>query len=399
MSVKTYKCEVLVVGGGPAGGMAAKSCAEKGIDTILIEKKAEVGAPLRCAEGVSKKMFKEINVEPKPEWIRADMKGAVIKSPDGTSFALDETKAGAEVGYVLERHLFDKGIVKLAIEAGAKVMMRTWMYDFIRKDGEIVGAKCKSMGEDIEIYCDCVVGADGVESQVGRWAGMDTNLDLNDIEPCIQYRMCGLDCAMDFCEFVLGMDIAPGGYLWIFPKGDGVANVGIGIAGQFCKNGIRPKYYLDKFIAADPRFKNAQILEIVGGFDSTRPGLDEYTCDHVLLVGDSARLIDPITGGGIGHACVSGMYAGEVLAECKKKGDYTRASLKAYDKKIQVRMEDGLYRDWMAKEKLATLDDDTLNQLIKLISTANIEHVNVPNLLAAIKEKFPKVVEGFEDLI
>jgi digeranylgeranylglycerophospholipid reductase len=93
------------------------------------------------------------------------------------------------------------------------------------------------------------------------------------------------------------------------------------------------------------------------------------------------------------------MYAGEVLAECKKRGDYTRASLKAYDRKIADRMEDGLYRDWMAKERLAELDDDTLNQLIKLISTADIDHVNVPNLLKAIKEKFPKVVEGFEDLI
>lgn len=398
--MRTEKCEILVVGGGPAGGMAAKTCAANGLDTILIEKKAEVGAPLRCAEGVSKKMFKEINVEPRPEWIRADMKGAIIKSPDGTAFALDESKAGAEVGYVLERHLFDKGLVKLAGEAGARIMMRTWMYDVIRDgNGKIVGAKCKSMGEDLEIYCDCIVGCDGVESQVGRWAGMDTNLKLNDIEPCIQYRMCNLDCSMDFCEFVLGRDIAPGGYLWIFPKGDGVANVGIGISGQFCKDGIRPKYYLDKFIANDPRFKNAQIIEVDAGFDSTCPGLDNYSVDNVLLCGDSARLIDPLTGGGIGHACISGMYAGEVLAECKAKGDYSREALKAYDRRIRKRMENGLYRDWMAKERLASLDDDTMNQLMKLLTTANIEHVNVQNLLIAIKDKFPQVVEGFEDLI
>ena len=398
--MKELKCEVLVVGAGPAGGMAAKSCAEKGIDTILIEKKAEIGAPLRCAEGVSKKMFAEIGIKPEPEWIRADMKGAVIVSPDGTSFQLDETKAGAEVGYVLERHLFDKGIAKLAVKAGAKLMMRTWMTGPIMKDGKIVGAHCVSMGEPLDIYCDCIVGADGVESQVGRWCGIDTNLKMNDIEPCIQYRMAGIDCTMEFCEFRLGLEVAPGGYLWIFPKGDGVANVGIGIMGTFCKNGVRPKQFLDKFIAEDPRFKHAQILEIDGGFDSTCPGLEKgYSADNVLLVGDSARLIDPITGGGIGHACISGMYAGEVLAECKKKGDYSAAALKPYDKKIRDRMEDNLYRDWMAKERLAELDDETINQVVKLIKDADIEHVNVENLLKAIKEKFPKVVEGFEDLI
>ena len=397
--MNTLKCEVLVVGAGPAGGMAAKSCAEKGIDTILIEKKPEIGAPLRCAEGVSKKMFKEIGVEPKPEWIRADMKGAVIRSPDGTSFQLDESKAGAEVGYVLERHLFDKGISKLAAEAGAKLYLRTWMTGPIKEDGKIVGAHCMSMGEPLDIYCDCIVGADGIESQVGRWCGIDTNLKLNDIEPCIQYRMAGCECSMDFCEFILGRSVAPGGYLWIFPKGDGVANVGIGIAGTFAKDGVRPKQFLDKFIAEDPRFKNGQILEIMGGFVSTCPGLDCAVDDNIILVGDAARIIDPITGGGICHACRTGMYAGKVLTECAKTGDFSRKALMPYEKMWRDRMEDKLFRNFMAKEKLASLDDETIDELIKMVSTANLKEVTVYNLLKAVKEKYPKVVEGFEDLI
>ena len=397
--MNTLKCEVLVVGAGPAGGMAAKSCAEKGIDTILIEKKPEIGAPLRCAEGVSKKMFKEIGVEPKPEWIRADMKGAVIRSPDGTSFQLDESKAGAEVGYVLERHLFDKGISKLAAEAGAKLYLRTWMTGPIKEDGKIVGAHCMSMGEPLDIYCDCIVGADGIESQVGRWCGIDTNLKLNDIEPCIQYRMAGCECSMDFCEFILGRSVAPGGYLWIFPKGDGVANVGIGIAGTFAKDGVRPKQFLDKFIAEDPRFKNGQILEIMGGFVSTCPGLDCAVDDNIILVGDAARIIDPITGGGICHACRTGMYAGKVLTECAKTGDFSKKALMPYEKMWRDRMEDKLFRNFMAKEKLASLDDETIDELIKMVSTANLKEVTVYNLLKAVKEKYPKVVEGFEDLI
>ena len=103
--------------------MAARYCAEGGLDTILIEKKAEIGAPLRCAEGVSKKWLDEVKITPDPTWIRADMKGAIIKSPQGTSFQLDESKAGAEVGYVLERHLFDKALARDAANAGAKIMM------------------------------------------------------------------------------------------------------------------------------------------------------------------------------------------------------------------------------------------------------------------------------------
>ena len=118
--MNTLKCEVLVVGAGPAGGMAAKSCAEKGIDTILIEKKPEIGAPLRCAEGVSKKMFKEIGVEPKPEWIRADMKGAVIRSPDGTSFQLDESKANSMRVKLVQRSVTSsRGICSTKVSASS----------------------------------------------------------------------------------------------------------------------------------------------------------------------------------------------------------------------------------------------------------------------------------------
>ncbi|MBR6871155.1 MAG: NAD(P)/FAD-dependent oxidoreductase [Candidatus Methanomethylophilaceae archaeon] len=397
--MKTYQCDIVIVGAGPGGSMAAKFCAAGGLDTILIEKKAEIGAPLRCAEGVSKKWLTEVGIEPDPTWIRADMKGAIIKSTQGTAFQLDESKAGNEVGYVLERHLFDKALARDAAEAGAKIMMRTSATGIIcGADGKIAGVKAKCMGEEIEIRAKAVVAADGYESQVGRWAGIDTTLKLSDIDSCIQYRMCNLDVAPDFCEFVIG-SAAPGGYVWIFPKGNGVANVGIGVMGSLCKKGADAKYYLDKFIAEDPRFAKAQILEIMGGFVSTCPGLDCAVDDNIVLVGDAARIIDPITGGGICHACRTGMYAGKVLTECAKKNDFSKEALMPYEKMWRDRMEDKLFRNWMAKEKLATLTDDVIDDLIKMISGSDIKEVNVYNLLKVVKEKYPQVVEGFEDLI
>lgn len=396
--MRTYDCDVVVVGAGPGGSMAARYCAEGGLKTILLEKKAEVGAPLRCAEGVSKKWLEEVGIEPEPMWIRGDMKGAIIKSPQGTTFQLDESKAGSEVGYVLERHLFDKALARDAAKAGAQIMMRTSCTGIIREEGKIVGVKARSMGEEIEIRAKCVVAADGFESQVGRWAGIDTTLKLNDIDSCIQYRMVNIDCVPDYCEFVIG-SVAPGGYIWIFPKGEGVANVGIGVMGRLCKGNGDAKYYLDKFIAEDPRLSKGQILEIMGGFVSTCPGLDCAVDDNIILVGDAARIIDPITGGGICHACRTGMYAGKVLTECAKTGDFSKQALMPYEKMWRDRMEDKLFRNWMAKEKLASLDDETIDELIKMIKDSDIGEVNVYNLLKVVKEKFPQVVEGFEDLI
>lgn len=396
--MKSYECDVVVVGAGPGGSMAAKYAAEGGAKVIMIEKKAEIGAPLRCAEGVSKKWLEELGIKVEPSWARADMAGAIIRSPSGITFQLDESKAGAEVGYVLERHIFDKRLAEEAAKAGAKIMMRTGCTGVIKENGKLVGIKARSMGEEIEIRAKCIIGADGYESQVGRWAGIDTTLAAKDIDTCLQYRMTNIDFESNFCEFVIG-SAAPGGYIWIFPKSDTTASVGIGVMASKCKIGADPKYYLDKFIAEDPRFKNGQILEIVGGMVSTCPGLEECVADNIMLVGDAARIIDPITGGGIAHACRSGKYAGEVAAECLKTGDFSAKALQAYEKKWRDRMEDKLIRNWMAKERFATLDDKTLDELIQLIKDSNIGEVNVYNLLKAVKEKFPQVVEGFEDLI
>ncbi|MDR0198905.1 MAG: NAD(P)/FAD-dependent oxidoreductase, partial [Methanomassiliicoccaceae archaeon] len=363
-----------------------------------IEKKAEIGAPLRCAEGVSKKWLAEIGVEPDPRWICADMAGATIRSPSGFTFQLDESKAGSEVGYVLERHLFDKALAEQAAAAGARIMMRTGCTGVIKKDGKLIGIRTKGIDGDAEIYAKCIVAADGFESQVARWAGIDTTLQPKDIDTCIQYRMTNIDIDPKYCEFVIG-SAAPGGYVWIFPKGERIANVGIGVQVAKCKHGADPKYYLDKFIAKDERLRKGQVLEIVGGGVSTCPGLDEAIADNLILVGDAARIIDPITGGGIAHACRTGMYAGKVLTECAKKNDFSKGALRPYEKMWRDRMEDKLYRNWMAKERFATLSDEILDDLVKMMGEADIGEVNVHNLLKAIKEKYPQVVEGFEDLI
>lgn len=394
-----YNCDVVVVGAGPGGSMAAKFAADGGSKTIMIEKKAEIGSPLRCAEGVSKKFLTELGIKADPSWICTDMAGAIIKSPSGIIFQLDESKAGNEVGYVLERHIFDKRLAEEAVSAGSKIMMRTGCNGVIKdKNGKLIGIKAKSMGEDIEIYAKCIIAADGYESQVGRWAGIDTTLKMSDFDTCLQYRMTNIEFESNFCEFIIG-SAAPGGYIWIFPKSNITANVGIGVTASKCKLGADPKYYLDKFIANDPRLKNGQILEVVGGMVSTIPGLDSAISDNIMLVGDAARIIDPITGGGIAHACISGKYAGIVAADCLKKGDFSKKSLQSYEKMWRDRMEDKLYRNWMAKERFAALDDTTLDKLIRLIKDSDIKEVNVLNLLKIVKEKFPKVVEGFEDLI
>ena len=109
--------DVLVIGGGPAGALAGKTAAEKGLSALIVEKRPAIGAPVRCAEGIGKEALHEF-IDPDPRWISAEMTGATIVAPDGFVMKLGSAMAGSKVGYVLDRKIFDRELVWKATEAG-----------------------------------------------------------------------------------------------------------------------------------------------------------------------------------------------------------------------------------------------------------------------------------------
>ena len=157
------RVDVLVVGAGPTGSTAAKYASLRGADVLLIEKRSEIGTPVRCGEGVAKRWLEEIGLTPSPEFICHEVDGARIIAPDGTTLVLDETRAGNECGYILERDLFDRFLAREAAKAGADIMIKTSAVALLREDGRVVGARCEHMGETFDVHADVVIGADGFE--------------------------------------------------------------------------------------------------------------------------------------------------------------------------------------------------------------------------------------------
>ncbi|MCK4624100.1 MAG: FAD-dependent monooxygenase, partial [Phycisphaerae bacterium] len=121
--------------------------------------------------------------------------------------------------YTLERKLFDRALASEAALAGAEVCVKTRATGVIIEDGFVKGITAMHLGEECEIRADIVIGADGVESKIGRWAGINTTLQPSDLETGAQFLVADIDIDQDFCEFHLGSAIAPSGYLWVFPKG------------------------------------------------------------------------------------------------------------------------------------------------------------------------------------
>ncbi len=390
--------DLIVVGAGPAGSMTAKWAARNGARVLMVEKRQEIGSPVRCGEGISRAWLEGVGIKLDSKSVAREVKGAKIVAPNGKAFYLSEKMAGNEVGIVIDRIFFDKLLAKDAVKAGADLMLKTSAVKLLRSGNKIVGVKVKSFGQTRDMKAGCVVGADGYESQVGRWAGIDTSLAPRDITSCFQYRLTNIKHEPDYCEFVLGSK-APGGYIWIFPKDEETANVGIGMQLTKLKNPGDVKKHLDKFIEGDPRLRRGKPLELVSGAVSICAPIDKTVGNGILLVGDAARQIDPITGGGISNSCKAGKVAGEVLARAAKERNFSEQSLMRYEKGWRDLLENHLYRNWMAKEKLVTLSDDTFNKIISALNEVGVEKMSTLAILKAIESRHPELVREFQQFL
>ncbi len=320
------KYDCIVVGAGPAGSMAAKTLAEKGVEVLLLEKHPEIGVPLACAEAISVSGLDKF-VKPDPEWINTQIHKVLLVSPSNEKLTVHHPHAG----FVLNRKLFDKRLAQKAASLGACVKVNSCVVGLLshKRDG-FCGVRVLEEEKEKEYQAKVVIGADGVESWVARWAGVDSSLKLDQIESCAQYLLDEVEVEPGRVEFYLGRSVAPGGYVWVFPKSESTANVGLTISPDGTTK--KAKEFLDQFV--QKRFSKFKIIEFtMGGI----PAFDKkmnLVKENVLLVGDAGRLVDSLSGAGISNALLSGKIAGEVVSQFIKQGGSSFSALKRYEEKF-----------------------------------------------------------------
>ena len=388
------KRDLIVIGAGPGGSMAAKTAAEAGLDVVLLEKRQEIGEPIRCAEGVSiRSELKEL-IDVELSWISTEIQGARMHSPNGDSIFTTGVK-GEGGGYILDRKIFDRGLAIRAARSGAQVLVKTRATGLTRKDGQlIVSAVCQ--GERLQIEAPLVIGADGVESKVARWAGMDSRVMQEDIMVCAQFLVLDKGIDPDYCEFFFGNLIAPGGYIWIFPKGDGRANVGIGL--QASRSGPRmPFQLLESFM--QKRMPKAKVLQMMAGGIPTSGPMKSIASDGVMLVGDAAHQSDPLTGGGIINAMRAGVLAGQAAARAVSAEDASQAALREYEGRWKSSFGKQLVKSYNAKRFFLSLDDDDFNHLVKSLHGRDISSMRTKDLLRFLFRQNPKLLWNLRNLM
>ncbi len=389
--------DVVVVGAGPGGSNTARVAAEHGLEVLLLEKRPEIGAPKRCGEGFSVNGAKTLGIKSDPRWTINEIWGANIVAPNGKRVSVRYEK---QVGWVIERKMFDKLLAIEAARAGAEVLAKSEVVGLVMQDGFVRGVEVERHGERLTVEAKIVVAADGVESKVARWAGIDSTQRLVDIDSAYQYEMVVDLEEPDMLDLYFGNDIAPRGYVWVFPKGKDVANVGIGIGGNVSTK--TAKQYLDEWIAKHEPFNEGRIIEVNAGGVPVGAPLEKLVANGLMVVGDAAHQVNAIHGGGVFEASFAGQLAGRVAAEAIERGDVSEAMLMKYDREWRAARGEILHRIYKLRRAIEQLSDQDLNYLAEqltgedVVAFANGERLGK---LAKILMKRPHLIKAAKELM
>lgn len=283
--------DVVVVGAGPAGSCSALAAAQAGARVLLLDKKREVGVPVRCAEYVPRQLATRV---PWSHRCVAQQTALMCTHlPDGQGV---ETPS---LGYVVDRALFDKTLAVAARQAGADLLLEARATERTAR-----GLLVRRGAKEFEVEAKIIVGADGPRSTVGRWIGQ------------VNRRLV----VAAQCQVVLGQPLEatqvyfdpyyPGGYGWLFPKGQ-VANVGVGVGLEFKRDPKEALRHLLDRLKITPQ----AVIGYTGGLIPGGGPLERTWEGNVILVGDAAGQTHPITGAGVAHACLCGQLAGKAAAK------------------------------------------------------------------------------------
>ena len=299
MTEDRLKTDVLVVGSGPAGSMTARYAAMKGAKVTFIERRKQVGVPVRCGEYMPaieniRTMFPKAEdleelFDTVPSNLRMLETNAIrVVNPKGKATDLPIA------GYTTDRDRFDQYLADEAVKAGAE-LIRGCAFDRI-KDGVAV----TSQGE---IEYKVIVGADGPGSRVARSLGLKRNRN--------PYPAVAAQARGDFEPVVVMFfgGLAPGAYSWIIPK-KGQANVGVGFSPKFADGNLRD--YFDKFVSRE----DLDIMtRMEGKYVPSEGPIDNTVSGNGMVVGDAAGHVISVNGGGIPLAMIAGRICGTVAGD------------------------------------------------------------------------------------
>ncbi len=333
--------DVIIVGAGPAGSTAALYAHRLGLNCILLDK-AVFPRDKICGDALSGKsvrLMRELNLlEGVEELEGSEINRITFGSPSHSQFDVhlkgNKNNDYITKGYVVPRKIFDNFLFKKADEL-TETRQGFTVNDIIYENDNISGVKGTNIeGKEEILNAPIIMGCDGANSIIARKLGL-YEMDMENTAVAIRCYYEGVEGLSNQIELHYVSEVKPG-YFWLFPAGNGKANIGIGLSKNDAKKEDRTlRQIMDEIVQSDyfrSRFGNARPLEKPVGWNLPLGRIQRKNHGNgFMLLGDAAGLVDPFTGEGIGNAMVAAKHAMQVASKAKNHKDYSQRSLSEYD--------------------------------------------------------------------
>ncbi len=355
------ECDVLIVGGGPAGLAAAEAAAKLNVRAVVLERQNEIGYPVHTSGGSWIRDMKALAI---PEHLYHPISKVIFVSPH-REVPLYYNPA---VACVLDVRGVYQFLAGRAIAAGASIRMRHTVETTIVEDGRVQGVTAKNhVSERISVRAPVTIDASGFSRHVGVRTEMGGAFHRYGYGA--EYEMYAPHYPQDELFLIMGSKYAPRGYAWVFPRGNGRVRLGVGVLHPDCDDDARG--YLDSIMHDLPqlsdKFKNASPIEYHTGLFPSEGPLERFSRDGLLLAGDAGGHGSTLVGEGIRFAMYSGQMAGTVAAEAVKAGDTSAAFLGRFDKQWRARFGRDMDISYMINKHIANYSDEQWDNALDLM--------------------------------
>jgi len=353
--------DLVIVGAGPAGSSAAFAAAKNGMRVALLEKENSIAETVRTSGVTWIQSIKEFGI---PDDCYNPIKNFSFCSPNNEVTISDSVPRAA----VLDVRKTYRWLAREAEKSGADVFVKTNINATVRDDkGDIRGVSSTGPKGKTTFYSKVVIDATGFASTVCKAMGFATQWKRFGAGAEYEVKVENVD--PDTWWLMVGKQYSPAGYAWIFPLGNNIVRIGVGVGKP--ESNIDPtqrlKEMMDKRIGPIKKLGKMTPMEFHYGL-IPNDGLSRKTVfNNMILVGDSAGQANPLVLEGIRYAIKYGRVAGEVSANAIKSGNTDEKALYPYEATWRKEIESKINSAGKVQDRWIGLSDSDWDKELDII--------------------------------
>lgn len=350
------KAEAVVVGGGPAGLIAARELASRGVKVKAYEEHTVIGEPNHCAGILSVEGLARLDVNPSPDFIQHEVRGGVAYSPNGTPIRITSSRTRA---YIVDRAAFDRHLAEQAEDAGAELILGHRVRELLVEENRVAGV----LGQDGPVDAEVVIDCEGTAGFLARSVGLGPS--EKGVLSGINTEVSGVETEPGMVEVWLGEDVAPGFFAWVAPTGDDSARCGLACESSDAKALLEK--FLEKRFGETEHTVPARWSVLKGG-----PVAKTYG-EGLLLVGDVAGQTKPTTGGGVIFGGLCAVEAAKTVCSALEADDCSAEYLSRYETAWRKLLGREFSSMMAARRFTDGISDDRMDRLFGSLKGSRLE--------------------------